>query len=65
MVGGRQLLVEDLERVYGCCDHGVGSEEPGVVEEGDLEVGVAGAFADAVAVAVDGDAAADDQVDLL
>lgn len=44
-------------------DNGVGSDEVGIVKERDFEVGVAGALADAVAVAVDGHAAADHEVD--
>jgi hypothetical protein len=52
-----------LERVDGGGDERVPSEEPGVVEEGDFEVGVAGALADAVAVTVDSDAAADHEID--
>jgi hypothetical protein len=36
VIGCGQLLVEDLERVDRCGDDRAGSEEAGVVEEGDL-----------------------------
>jgi hypothetical protein len=41
VVDGGQLLVEHLERVDGGGDDRVGSEEAGVLKEGDFKVGVA------------------------
>src|ERR1700754_3119067 len=37
MIGGREGFVEHLERVDGGSDDGVRPEDPGIVEEGDLE----------------------------
>jgi hypothetical protein len=63
VLGLRQLLVEQLERVDGGRDRGRVADEPGLDEEAELEVGVAAALPDADALAVRGDGAADDEVD--
>ena len=63
VLGLRQLLVQHLERVDGRRNRGRGAHEAGLDEQAELEIRVAAALADTDAVAVDGDGAADDEVD--
>ena len=65
VVGGdHQVLAQDLDRVDGGGDDGVGVDLAGVDEDPVLEVVVAAAFADPGAAEVDRDRAAEDEVDL-
>ncbi|KOX47257.1 hypothetical protein ADL09_15110 [Streptomyces sp. NRRL F-7442] len=48
--------------MHGGDDDGLRRDQAGFGEQGELDVGITGALADARAVAVDGDAAEDDQV---
>jgi hypothetical protein len=65
VLGRGQRLVEHLQWMDRGSDARVRSEQPGILEQRDLQVGVAGALTDALASAVDRDAAADDEVDRL
>lgn len=58
VLGGGDRGVGHLEGVDGCDDDSLRAHQAGLGEEGELDV----ALADAGAVAVDGDAAEDDQV---
>jgi hypothetical protein len=60
-----QGFIDDLELVYRRRDGRLRGYQAGVGEQGDLEVGVACAFAEPGAVLVDGYAAHDDEVDRL
>jgi AAA ATPase-like protein len=65
VVGGdHQVLAEDLDRVDGGGDDDVGVDLARLDEDPVLEVVVAAAFADPGAAEVDGDGAAEDEVDL-
>jgi len=57
-----QRLVDDLELVHRRGDDRRGPDEPGLGQQPDLDVGVAGALADAHPLAIDRHRAADDQI---
>jgi hypothetical protein len=58
----REGLVHDLERVHRGGQHRVRPKHASLDQEGNLQVGESSALTNASTVAVDGDAAADDQV---
>jgi hypothetical protein len=62
VVGLGQGLLQDLQGVDSGRDHGVGADQAGLDQQGELQVGEAAALAHSGALAVDGDAAADHQV---
>ena len=64
VVGDHQVLAQDLDRVDRGGDGDVGVDLARVDEDPVLEVVVAAAFADPGAAQVDGDRAAEDEVDL-
>jgi hypothetical protein len=62
VLGLGQVVVDDLEPVHGRHDGCAWPDEVGLLQQSNLDVGVAGALAEADARAVDRDTAADDEV---
>src|SRR6266487_3756183 len=63
VLGLGQAIVDHLQLMHRRHDRGIRPDQPGFGQQRNLDVAVACSFADAYAVAVDDDAATDDEVD--